>query len=173
MQQEYEKTVIEYNDKMYVVQAIPFDTDIRIDDIINIDYGNIVGELLTFPVVINRIMNLKAELGEIVKRSKLDLDVYEAELSEKKRKLLTANGQKTSIKEVENAVLMDQSFITKKKAHFGIEKNFDYIDAMYWSAQSKQKSLDRLGANLKNDDLELLEGVMNGVFFKMKNKAIR
>lgn len=173
MVHDYEKSIIPLGDKMYVIQAIPFDTDIIVDDILNTDYGNILGELLTFPVVVNRIMNLKAELGEVVKRSKFDLDVYEAQLSETKRKLLTANGQKTSIKEVENAVLTDKSFIVKKKAHFEVEKNFDYIDSLYWSAQSKQKTLDRLGANLKHDEQELIEGVFNGVLIKAKNKVIK
>lgn len=169
-----EKIVIELRTKMVVLNVLPFETDMNIDDILRIDYSNLVGEILTFPVILNRIMNLKAEMSNIVKESEIDLDVFEAELSEKKRKTLTANGVKTTIGEVANAVKTDATFISKQKLHFSKIKNLDYLDGLYWSAQSKSKLLEKISDKIRPDEFErdILEDAINGIMIKMQRKAI-
>lgn len=171
---DYEKITIELKSKVAVLNILPFDTDINVDDILKIDYSNLVGEILTFPVIMNRIMNLKAEMQNIVKEAKVDLEVYESELSEKKRQSLSATNTKVTIKEVENAVRMDKSFIAKQKAYFAKEMNLEYLDALYWSSQSKSKLLEKISDKIRPDDFagELLEEVINGVAIKYKHKAI-
>lgn len=172
---DYEKQVIELKNKMVVLNVQPFDTDINIDDLLKIDYSNLVGEILTFPVLLNRIMNLKAEMQNIVKESELDLEVFEAGLSEKKRNLLSSSGAKVTVKEVENAVVMDKTLIDKKKRHYERVKNLDYLDGLYWSAQSKSKLLEKISDKIRPEEFsqDLLEDTINGVQIKYKQKAIK
>lgn len=171
---DQEKIVIELKNKMVVLNVLPFDTDIQVDDLLKIDYSNLIGEILTFPVLLNRIMNLKAEMSNIVKDSKIDLDVFEANLSEQKRKLLTSGGQKVTVGEVANAVTMDATFISKQKMHYERERNLDYLDALYWSAQSKSKLLEKISDKIRPSEFEgeLLTDTINGVAIKMAKKAI-
>lgn len=161
-------------DKMLVMKITPFDTDIDVDDLLKIDYNNILGEILTFSVLFNRIAMLKADCQNIVNKSKVDLEVFEAELSEKKRNELTQLGAKVTVGEVDNAVKRDPGFIRKKKDYFEKVKNFDYIDALYWSAQSKSKLLEKISEkiNPKEFEKEILEGTINGIMIKSVKRAI-
>lgn len=172
---EDQKVIIELDSKMVVLTIQMFDTDINVEELMKIDYSNILGEILTFPVLINRIMNLKAEQQNIVKESKVDLDVFEAQLSETKRKKLYAENSKVTVGEVANAVKMDATFIAKQKAHFAREKNLDYLDAMYWAAQSKSKLLEKVSDKIRPEEFtkEILEDTINGVHIKYKPKVIK
>lgn len=171
---ESENQVIELKNRVVVLKILPFNTDIDVDDLLRIDYSNLVGEMLTFPVLLNRIMNLKAEMQSIVSESKVDLEVLEAQLTEQKRKSLTALGQKTTISEVEAAVRMDATYIARQKLYFSQVKNLDYLDSLYWSAQSKSKLLEKISDKIRPSEFEgeLLADTINGVAIKMARKAI-
>ena len=52
--------------RIAVLRLQSFDTKVDVDDILRIDYSNIMGEILTFPLMFNRIANLKAEQESIV-----------------------------------------------------------------------------------------------------------
>jgi flagellar motor protein MotB len=171
---ESENQVIELRNRVVVLKILPFNTDIDVDDLLRIDYSNLVGEMLTFPVLLNRIMNLKAEMQSIVSESKVDLEVLEAQLTEQKRKSLTSLGQKTTISEVEAAVRMDATYIARQKLYFSQVKNLDYLDSLYWSAQSKSKLLEKISDKIRPSEFEgeLLTDTINGVAIKMARKAI-
>ena len=170
-----EKQIIELRTKTVVLTILPFDTDVDVDDLLKIDYSNLIGEILTFPVLLNRIMNLKADMQSIVNEDEVDLDVLEAQLKEQKRKLLTSNGSKTTIAEVDAAVNMDASFIAKKKAHFAKQRNLGYLDALYWAAQSKSKLLEKISDKIRPSEFEgeLLSDTINGIQIKFAKKAIK
>jgi len=172
---ELEKQIIELRNKTVVLTILPFDTDVNVDDLLKIDYSNLIGEILTFPVLLNRIMNLKAEMQSIVNEDEVDVDAFEADLKEKKRRLLTSSGQKTTISEVEAAVLLDAGFIAKKKAHFNKQRNLGYLDALYWAAQSKSKLLEKISDKIRPSEFEseLLSDTINGIQIKMARKAIQ
>lgn len=166
---------IELNNKIVTLNILAFDTDINVEDILKIDYNNIVGEILTFPVLLNRIMNLKAEMQNIVNHSKIDLEAFEAQLGEQKRRLLMANGSKVTVSEVDIAVKTDAHFIAKKKMYFEQVKNLEYLDALYWSAQSKSKLLEKISDKIKPSEFEseLVYDTINGITIKHHNKVIK
>lgn len=173
--QEQEDIVIEYGSKMVVLKILPFDSELNIDDILRIDYYNLMGEILTFPLMFNRIANFKAEIEEIVQASKFDLEVFEAQLMEEKRKVLEAQTEKKiTISEVESAVKTDARFAIKKKEFFKRQKELAYMDALYWAAQSKDTKLNRMSEKLRPEDFEkeLVEDTINGVMIKMSKKSI-
>lgn len=161
-------------DKMLVMKITPFDTDIDVDDLLKIDYSNILGEILTFAVIFNRIAMLRADCQNIVNRGKTELEIFEAELSEAKRNDLTKLGAKVTVGEIDNAVKRDPSYIRKRKEYYEKVKNFDYVDALYWSAQSKSKLLEKMSDKLspKEFEKEILEGTINGVMVKSVKRAI-
>lgn len=161
-------------DKMLVMKITPFNTDIDVDDLLKIDYSNLLGEILTFSVIFNRIAMLRADCQNIVNRGKVELEIFEAELSEIKRNDLTKLGAKVTVGEIDNAVKRDPFYIKKKNNYFEKVKNFDYVDALYWSAQSKLKLLEKISDKLspKEFEREILEGTINGVMVKSVKRAI-
>lgn len=176
---EREKIVLELEgDKIAVLSVEPFDGDIDVESLMKIDYANLLGEILTFPVIFNRIANLRAELTNIVAQGKLTFDIFEARLSEKKQNVLAADksgARGPSIKDVEVAVFQDPSYATAKKIYLRKQRDFEYVDALYWSAQSKDKKLNVLSEKITPDEFSkgLIEGKINGIMINMKKQAMK
>lgn len=171
----HEKVVIERkNGKLAVLTLQPFETDINVDDILRIDYGNIMGEILTFPLIFNRIANLKAELDNIVADSKIDVEIFEAQLRQEYRHSMIAASQKPTIDTVNDAVLMDTRYKVKKNYHSKLLKDAAYLDALYWSAQSKDSKLNRISEKIRPEEFEkdLIEETINGIMIKMARKVL-
>lgn len=174
--------IIETGKRITVLKVLDEDQEIDAEDILNIDYSNIIGEVLTFSVILNRIANLKAEINNTYSNAKLDLEIKEAQLSEKFRKELTEdildkNGNflkkdKPTVKEVENKVITDEEFIAMRREVFKLEKQQSYLESLYWAAQDKSKKLDKLGSSIKPDDFdkEIITGAVNGIMIKSIKK---
>lgn len=160
---------------MVVLNILPFDTDIEVDDILKIDYHNIMGEILTFNVLFNRIANLKAEQDNIVAVSKMDIEAYEAQLYEEHKKELLKANEKATEKALEMAITRDPRFIAKKKAHLEKVKNASYLDSLYWAAQNKSGLLRSCSDKLKPEEFmgELVSDTINGVMIKANEKLIK
>lgn len=173
----YDTVVIEVpylKDKVVVLKLQEFDPEIDVDEILRIDYGNIMGEVLTFPLIFNRISNLKSEMQSVVAESKLDLDIFEAQLSEEYRKKIEATERATDEK-VKTAIRRDVRWRNKMSLHITKLKQLDMLDGLYWSAKSKDGKLDKLTEKFSPNDMEkeLIEGVVNGVLIKFSKKAIQ
>lgn len=173
--EEQEALTIELKNKMVVLKTLPFDTDINVDDILKIDYANLVGEILTFPVLQNRIANLKAEMQNIVNESKNDVEIFEAQLTEEKRKDITGKGGKGTVSEIDAAVKLDSRFRIKKNDYFSKVKSLDYLDSLYWAAQAKMNLLNKISDKIRPEEFEkeLLEDTVNGVMIKLTKKSIK
>lgn len=173
-----ERVVIELKTKMAVLILQPFDGDIDTEHLLQIDYFNLLGEILTFPVIYNRIAVMKAEMANILAHAKIDLEIFEANLyKEKKTKLeaLTTSSRGPSIKDVETEIAIDPRYKVKKGALADLQRNFDYLDALYWAAQSKDTKLRTLSERIKPEEFEkdILEGSINGVMIKTTRKSIQ
>lgn len=173
-----ERVVIELKSKMVVLILQPFDGDIDTEHLLQIDYFNLLGEILTFPVLFNRIAVMKAEMANILSHSKLDFEIFEANLYKKKKTELeaaTSSSRGPSIKDIEMAVTSDPGYKVKKGAFFDLQKNFDYLEALYWSAQSKDVKLRTLSERIKPEEFEkdIMEGTINGVMIKTTRKSIQ
>ena len=174
MYEEQEKLLIEFGEKSYLLSMTPFSEEINIDEILKIDYANIFGEILTFPVLFNRIGLLKAEVDNIVAIEKFNLEVFHAQLSEEYSKQIIARNEKATEKKVTDAVLLDSNYISSKKVYFKLLRQQSQIDSLYWSAKSKDNELDKLTDKLRPEEfnMELLEDTVNGVLIKEKKKLI-
>jgi hypothetical protein len=171
---QFEDIVIELKNKMVVLKILPFNTDIEVDEILKIDYYNIMAEILTFNVLFNRIANLKAEQENIVAHSKVDIEAFEAQIYNEHRKRLLKDGEKATEGQIDAAIKNDSRYIAKKKLHLDYVKNLGYLDSLYWAAQNKSGLLRSLSDKLRPEEFmgELLSDTINGVMIKATKKAI-
>lgn len=164
--------------KIFMLKISNFEHTIDPDDILRIDHFNIIGEILTYSVIYNRVGNMKADMDNLVATSKMKLEVFEAECGELFR--LEASADTTKVKkitekEIENKVLMDEDFIEHKKAHLKLLRNQSYIDSLYWSVKDKSDKLVKLSEKLRPEDFEkeLIDDTINGIMVKQRDKLIK
>lgn len=149
------------------------DLEIDTEEILSIDYANIVGELLTFPVMFNRVGILKAEIEYQFSAKKMETDIAISHLTQNTRAMLLAQGKMTE-KQLEAAVETDIQYREIKMSLFEVKKQSDIIDSLYWSAKSKDKKLEVLSAKIKPEDYEkeIMEGSVNGIMIKYQKNLI-
>lgn len=175
---------ISIGEKIVLLKIVQFGSEVDVEDLLKIDYGNVVGEILTFPVLLNRISLLNADMAELVRLEEFDLEIYRAQLEENYRKKNTAvstgvrGGQKVEKPtgdEIKNNVLQDAGYVNRVKKVIRLKKEAQYIDSLFWSAKSKDKKLEWLSSKLKTEDLEreIIEGTINGIDIKIKKKLIK
>lgn len=182
-QDSVEKVTIELKTRVIVLSLEPLDTDTNMDEFCKIQYHNIMGEILTCSVALNRVGNMLAEMDEILSESKLDFDIFYAQQIEKQRKALTfqidlpkggTKVDKPTKDEVENAVMTTPEYKAKKLNLIKLQKNQSIINAWYWSLKSKDDKLNKISEKLRPEEFEkeILEGKVNGVMLKKVSKAI-
>lgn len=182
--EEQNKILVTFGDRIVTLRITDFDTDIDMDDVLKIDYGNIIGEVLTYPVIVNRIGALRAEMENNMSVEKFELEVYGAKLGEMFRK----NGSKSetdaggnkkvkapTVQELSNKVLLDEGYQLRQKRYFKTVKDYQYIDSLYWAAKDKSKKLDFCSNSIKPEDFEndIVTGTINGVMIKIHEKLIK
>lgn len=171
-----QKKLITVGDTTYKLLFDDFDEDMDIDSLLKIDYSNIIGELITFPVIVNRFGNLLAEAESKVSETKLNLEVFEAKTKERLRvELAEANGGKNpTVEALNNALLMNNAYQVMRKRFIEVQKTRDYINSIFWSAKDKS---DKISTLLKSSEItletELMENRINGVLIKKTNKVIK
>lgn len=152
-----------------------FDDEVDVDKILKIDYGNLLAELLVFPVVVNRLGILAAEMDNEVSQAKLDFSVFKAKESERLRiSLQDENGKRPTIAEVEDALIQQAKYRIKYKQFNKVIKEKEYIYSIYMSAKDKSKKLDRLSTSLRGEDLDeaTIQKQMNSIYFKLQKGKI-
>lgn len=172
MEREEEKFEV-LKTKLAQIIIPDWDWEIDMDDILRIRYDNIFGEVITIPVLENRVGRLVSELREHVKKEKLRLSVKEAELRKLFRKERSSDGQKKpTIQEEEDYLLTDP--ITKNKRFRIIEadKFLEDMEVFYEAVKSKAFKLNNLSKSLHPEEYEkeLIEGKVNNVIIKIREK---
>ena len=171
-----QKKLITVGETTYKLLFDDFDEDMDIDSLLKIDYSNIIGELITFPVIVNRFGNLLAEAESRVSETKLNLEVFEAKTKEKLRvELAEANGGKNpTVEALNNAVLMNNAYQAMRKRLIEVQKTRDYINSIFWSCKDKSSKLDKLSLTVQDSEIpdSVIEGRVNNVLIKKAKKII-
>lgn len=171
-----EKRLIQIGNKSYKLLFDDFDEDVDIDSLLKIDYSNLIGELTTFPVILNRFGILLAEAESQVAETKLNMDVYEAKMKEKLRVELAEqnNGKSPTVEALNNAVVSNKAYQAMKRKYIEVVKTRDYINSIFWSAKDKSEKLNKLSLSIQPGDLSdsVIEGKVNSVLIKRTNKTI-
>jgi hypothetical protein len=179
-----ESISIELPNKVVVLKLTTFDTDIDTDALTQIQYHNIMGEILTSSTALNRVGNLQAEIDNLVNAAKLDFEIFYAQQSAKKRKELTfeepgpkgvVKVNKPTVAEVEEAVITCPEYKVMKQRQINLVKSKAYVDSLYWSLKDKCDKVNKLTDKLRPEEFEkeLLEDTINGVMITLKPKAIK
>lgn len=168
--QKAEKTIIEIGDKVLTLQIRDFgSSEIDIEDLLQIDMNAILEDIITFPVIFNRIANIKAEVDDLLRQVVFDMHVFEGQLFEKHRGLIIKEGGKVTDKSIEAAVKRDPEYKIKKYQVFRVQKQADILDGLYWSAKSKDKKLDSISTKVKPEEFEkeILDKTINSVVIRV------
>lgn len=170
------KKVINIKGKTYFLKFEDFDESVDVDSLLKIDYSNLLGELVTFPVIVNRFGVLLADAENALQETKLNLDVFEAKTKERLRKEYIEENDKAPTVDALNSMLtLDKGYQAMKRRYFEAQKMRDYINSMFWSAKAKDDKLSKLSLTLQESDIadSTLEGRINSVTVKKSNKLIK
>jgi len=174
--QKSEKTIIQLGNKVLTLEIKDFgSSDINVEDLLQVDTFNLIADLVTFPVIFNRIANIKAEMDNLLRETKFDVQAFEAQLYEKHKKRLVSDGEKATETAIDMAIKRDPDYKVKKFQEFQIQKQAEILDGLYWAAKSKDKKLDSMSAKIKPEDfaLEILEGTINSVVIKSQKNIFK
>lgn len=170
------KKVIQIGENTYQLRFDEFDEEIDIDALLRIDYTNLIGEMVTFPVIVNRFGNMLAEAESKVAEVKLNIDILEAKLKERLRiELSEANGGKNpTVDALNNSILLDKAYQVMRKKYVEMQKQRDYINSIFWSCKDKS---DKISILVKSSDItmntDLSEAKINNVLVKKRENLIK
>lgn len=167
--QEKEKTIIHLKNKVLTLEIKDFgSSEIAIEDLLQVDMNNIVADIITFPVIFNRIANIKAEIDDLLREKQFDFSVFEAQLYEEHKKKLLKDGEKATETSIDMSIKRDPKYKVKKMSVFEVQRQADIVDGLYWSAKSKDKKLDNISAKIQPQEFEkdILEGTINSVMIR-------
>jgi hypothetical protein len=171
-----EKRIIQIGGNTYKLIFDNFDEDVDIDSLLKIDYSNLIGELVTFPVILNRFGILLAEAESQVAETKLNMDVYEAKTKERLRIELAEqnNGKAPTVEALNNAVVSNKAYQVMKRKYIEVVKTRDYINSIFWAVKDKSEKLNKLSLSIQPGDLSdsVIEGRVNNVLVKKTKKVI-
>jgi len=132
-----------------------------------------MGDIITFPVVFNRIANIKADIDSLLREVEFDFEVYEGQLTEEYRKSLCreeTNSRSTKIiwptgDQIKNTIRQLQAYKVKVYKVIEVKKQTKIIDGLYRSAQMKGKMLETISNKIHPKEFEhkLIEGRINDV----------
>lgn len=176
---------IDLGDKIVSLKFNDNDFDYDVDDLLKIDYSNVLGELLTIPVFLNKIGILKAQQESITSKAKMNLDIGDADLKKKHREKLTERVLvgKTEGKQIEKvvkpvqdeidvAVKLDPEYRRLRAEYIKEQKNLEYINSFYWACKDKSDKLNKLAEKITPEEFnrEIMETTVNKVKIKFHKK---
>lgn len=153
-----------------VTLTIPtLNDDLEVEELIKIDVENLGGEILTFPLVFNRIGNLKAEVNHLLSIAKFNLKSLESELYNFYRDPDYHGGKRVTEKMVESMICADKKFIIANLEYFKLQEKVEMVESLYWSAKSKDSKLEKISDKMSPNEFsrDILEGQVNKIFIKL------
>lgn len=183
---EKQTTSITIGDHTLVLFYRQYGEDFDVEDILRIDLEKLPMEMITFPVVLNRLGILLADANNELKAAEIDLEIYIAKRREEIRNQLINNresGERMTVDDMrfrqEAKLKIDPVFKVKTQIVNKLTKVRDYVSSLFWSAKDKSEKLNFLASNLKSgrtlEDLigeGFARGHMNGVTIKKSKPLI-
>lgn len=156
--------------KVIVLKYQDFDSDgIDLDQVTQIDYSNLYGEIVTISSLLNRVGILRAQVENIFNDFKLEVSIFESQKrKEFIRQSLIRGEKKPSESTLEDEINIDREVIAMRKRLNELQRDFNYIDAVYWAIQSKDKKLSVLMKGVTPEEFAngIIEGTVNTFYIK-------
>ena len=170
------KKIINVGGQTLAIVYEEFDEKVDLDSLLKIDYSNLMGEIITFPIIVNRFGLLLADAESAVAEARLTLEIYEAKAKERFRvQLVGENGGKNpTVDALNSAVIQDKGYQQMKRKYIDAQKVRDYLNSAFWSAKDKSAELDKLSLTIQDGESpdEVLERRVNGIKVKKVKKTI-
>lgn len=170
------KKIINIGEQTYKLIYDEFEDGIDIDNLLKIDYSNLIGEIITFPIIVNKFGLLLADAESKVAETKLNIDVYESKAKERLRlRLQGENGGKNpTVDALNSAVMQDKGYQALKRKLIDVTKTRDYINSIFWSCKDKSEKLNKLSLTVQNAEIpeEVLQGRVNNIVIKKVKRVI-
>lgn len=161
--------------------------NINVTDEITIDYGNLVGEEVATPIMLNAIGILKAEQEKIVKQKELEIVQFESVFVDKKRRQAHYNngkfrkevdGKAVEVKiseaALKNCWCSEEKWLKLQNELFILENNLKNIENLYWRIQDKNDKLKTRMLGVKPEEMtqEMIEESINKVMKRYKTHKV-
>ena len=172
--EELNVTILHLKNKVLKLKIGDFSSgEIDVEDLLQIQINNLIADIITFPVIFNRLALAKAEIDDLLREEQLDFKIFEAQKYEEHKKELTGKGEKATETAIDNAIIRDPQYKIKKTKLFKIQKEADIIDGLYWSAKSKDQKLNAISLKITPEefDKEVLEGTINTVQIRAQKNS--
>jgi hypothetical protein len=170
------KKSINIGESTFILKFDEFEDSIDIDNLLKIDYSNLLGEMITYPTIVAKFGNMLAEAESQVNEKKLNLDVQEAKLKEEyKVKLMEQNGGKNpTIDALNTAVLLDKKYQVFKKSYISAQKTRDYLLTTYLAAKDKSEKINKVFFQANPSDIPdtVIEGKVNNTIIRKQNNKL-
>jgi len=167
-------TVFKYGNKLFKVVIGDLQSQIDADILTKVDLNNLVGEIATTPVLVNRWGNIVSEVEYQLQVLKLEFDIWCSSRKEKIRNDFNESGKKFTIDVIEGELLKDKDYKEKKVSIFELEKVYSNVKSVYWSLKDKSDKLTKLSLTLQREDvLNMKTTVMNGISIIIKKPRIQ
>lgn len=175
MEQENDSVILHLKNKVITITSQGFDSEIDIDDLLQIDPSNLYAELISIPVLINKVGQLKAEATAIYEKKKMDFSILEAKLSEYYRVKAKEQEIKPTEKWLEEKVTLDKAWGIEKKNLIEAQKNVEFMWGFWSAVLSKDNSLKTATRNIVPSEHEnsLIEQKINTCLIKVKEKKFK
>ena len=160
---------IPIGDKIITLKQSDIDNDINMEEITQINYNNLYGEIVTVSALLNKIGILKADVDNQYEEYKLDCQIFES--SQRKSIIsskLAIGEKKPTENQVEDSLNTQPEVIAKRKRLLALKKGCDYVNALYWAVKSKDDKLSVLMKGVTPEEFSnnIIEGTVNGFFIK-------
>ena len=160
-----DSTVIRYGNVMIKLKNVEIENEVDPDKITKIDLNNLIAEIITTPVVVNRWGNIMAEMNADAKKEKMKFVILCAQQKEKIRIVLGEKlPKKPTISEVDDALIQKAVYRIAKNKVIEAEKVSEIVNSIYWAVKDKSDKLNKLSLTIQREDLESIQNtVINGV----------
>ncbi len=171
---EENEIMITHGGKEYKIIFTDDVVEIDAKDVVTVHYNNIIGEYIVFPVVLQRVGFLLADVKNRFAYSKAGLEYKEAELRKKYRieyetisedePNLTPSGKisktakpakKLTVQELTDYVLLDPEYNEYKEQVIIDESIVNKIESLYWSCKAKYDTVVGISTRLNPEEFKM------------------
>jgi len=173
-----EKIVIHIGEKPLVLLFNGFNDEVNLDELTKIEHANLYGEAVTISALLAKVGMMRAEAEKHMNIMKLKHEIYEASARKQHRSFAVKNGGKVALADgeliklteggLDDIIKTDEFWQSTKQDYIEATRQYEYIDALFWAVNSKDKKLNNVIKAVTPEELytELIEGVINGMAIK-------
>ncbi len=148
------KKKVKVNDVNYNIISEDLNEDVDIDKILKIDLSNIIGEMVNFPSIVNKLGIMVAAKEREISELKLTIDILDAQLKDELRSNHEAGGLKApTVEQLNNYVIQDTKMLENKIYLAKITEERDVLQSTMWCARDKSSKIDKMSLSLMSDDI--------------------